>query len=61
MFTQVFPETRHLALYDTMDEFFSRCKANPRERLSLKNSLVYTLLRKLHIVKRRTPMIVQEE
>ncbi|KAF7418175.1 hypothetical protein HZH68_000828 [Vespula germanica] len=61
LFTQVFPETRHLALYDTMDEFLSRCKANPKERLSLRNSLIYALLRKLNIVKRPTPIIVQEE
>ncbi|XP_035731374.1 organic cation transporter protein-like [Vespa mandarinia] len=52
--TQVFPETKDLKLYETMDDFFSRCKANPREQISFKNSIIYTLLIKLNIVKKPT-------
>ncbi|KAL2740284.1 solute carrier family 22 member 6-like [Vespula squamosa] len=61
MLTQVFPETKNLDLYNTMDDFFARCKVNSREQLSFKNSIIYTLLTKLNIVKRSTPMITAQE
>ncbi|KAI4500619.1 hypothetical protein M0802_004211 [Mischocyttarus mexicanus] len=61
LLTQVFPETKDLTLYNTMEEFISRCKANPEEQLSLKHSIVFTILKKLKIIKKPTPKTTSQE
>lgn len=61
LLTQVLPETKDLTLYNTMDEFISRCKANPEEQLSWKHNIVFTILKKLQIVKKPTPETTSQE
>ncbi|KAG7213733.1 hypothetical protein KM043_002967 [Ampulex compressa] len=41
LLTQTLPETRGLALYNTLQDFTARCRANPKERVSFGNCILY--------------------
>ncbi|XP_046737945.1 organic cation transporter protein-like [Diprion similis] len=48
LLTQTLPETKDLALYDTLDDLSSRCRDHPEEKVSVKNCMLCRYLCKTH-------------